>query len=65
MATNYSHVRSAAHKMIEIIDQAIDAIENKEHEGTHDAERIEAFMDFRDLVESELQDLETKLEELK
>jgi hypothetical protein len=51
--------------MIEIIDQAIDAIENKEHEGTHDAERIEAFMDFRDLVESELQDLETKLEELK
>jgi hypothetical protein len=65
MATNISHVHKAAHALYDTVGKAIEAIENKENEGEHDSERIEAYQDFLTMVEEQLDELNTTLEELK
>lgn len=61
MGVNISHVRKAVHVLLDTIDKAVEAIENKENEGEYDAERIEAYQNFYEMVEEQLDELTENL----
>ena len=65
MAVNLSHVRKAVHSLLDLVDKAVEAIENKENEHELDSERIEAYQDFYTLIEEQLDELNERLENLK
>ena len=65
MAVNISHIEKATWALIHMIDDAVSAIEDKENEGDNDAERIDAYQNFRELLEEQLDELKDTLENLK
>lgn len=65
MATNISHVTKAVHELVAKIEAAVEAIENKENEADADSDRIDAYTNFKEMVESEFEDLLGTLEGLK
>jgi len=65
MAVNISHVERATRDLVTKIEQSIEAIENKENEGDMDEDRINAYMNFKEIVEEQLEELMGFLEGMK
>jgi hypothetical protein len=64
MAVNISHVRKATYVLIDTIGKAIEAIENKDEAGDMDDDRVNAYQNFLEIVEEQLDELTGTLEGL-
>ena len=59
------HVSQATGNLVATIEKTIEAIENKENKGDMDEDRINAYMNFKEIVEEQLEELLGTLEGLK